>query len=222
MRIRLSFAVIAFSIITVSATTREGCNQNKIKTIVLRDQADVIDAHLDYNEGTPSTFDANTGEANELPIFSWTVYGFPVTGRALIRFSLKSIPKKSEILSAKLSLYGYPENFQSFAMPQGNKGDNIVVLQRVIDEWKENTVTWNNQPRVTREGEIALPISTSQWNYNVINFDVTSLIKDMRTTENYGFSLRLQTEQTYRSIGFLSSEYSDVTKRPSLEITYKK
>jgi len=216
----LNFLVIIFSFFALSATTKNGCN-HKVYTIVLQNKADVADAHLNYFEGRSENNNANTGSANELPVYTWTVNGTPVTGRALLKFSLSSIPAGSKIISAKLSLYGYPVKFKSFAIPQGNAGDDVVILRRVVDDWDENKVTWNNQPKISAEDEIALPVSTSTWNFDIIDADVTQLIEKMRATNNYGFSIRLRTEETYRSIGFLSSEYPDVTKRPKLVITYK-
>ncbi|MES2431173.1 MAG: DNRLRE domain-containing protein [Bacteroidota bacterium] len=216
----ISFFLILLSLGILSATTKEGC-KHKTKTIVFESAADVDDAHLNYFEDRPENCNAKGGESNELPIYKWTVYGVPVTGRAVLKFALDKIPQKSKIVSAKLSLFGFPDKFPSNAIPQGNKGDNIVVLQRVIENWKEETVTWNNQPASTAEGQIELPISTSQWEYNIVNFDVTDLVKQMNATNNYGFSIRLKKEETYRSIGFLSNEYSDPAKRPRLIINYK-
>ncbi len=79
-----------------------------------------------------------------------------------------------------------------------------------------------NQPPTTELDEALIPASTKQWNYNV-TVDVTQMVKRMvaNPSKNYGFKMRLVTEDTYRSMVFASSEYSDSTKRPKLTVRYK-
>jgi len=225
MKRNLTLAVAALLFIGISSCTKGECECEAPKetTIVLQNEiGDVFDAHLDFKQSSPGNANSNTGSLNELATYSWTVSGDPVTGRCLVGFSLQSIPAGSEILSAKLSLYGWPDNFPSVHITQGNSGDNVLLLQRVTSAWDENTVTWNTQPSITSEGQIELPPSTSTWGYDIMDIDVTNLVKQMVAGTNYGFSLRLKTEATYRSIGFMSSEYEVPAKRPKLEITYRK
>jgi hypothetical protein len=66
-----------------------------------------------------------------------------------------------------------------------------------------------------------VPASTSQWNYDVKDIDVTQLVDDMLNTENFGFCLQLQTEQVYRSLSFASCKVADSSKWPKLVVTYK-
>ena len=76
-------------------------------------------------------------------------------------------------------------------------------------------------PQLQIRNEATIPASTSQWNYDAPNIDVTDLVNDMLNTQNYGFCMELQTEQIYRSLSFASCKVSDSTKWPKLVVTYK-
>jgi hypothetical protein len=91
----------------------------------------------------------------------------------------------------------------------------------VTADWNPDSVTWNNAPPTTDMNESAVPASTTQWDNDAPNIDVTGLVNDMLNTENYGFCLELQTEQTYRSLSFASCKVADSTKWPKLVVQYK-
>lgn len=144
-----------------------------------------------------------------------------IVSRAFIAFDLSAIPANAQIISAKLSLYGLPS---SNTIPQGNVGDNGIYIQRVTDDWNQVTVNWNNQPTTTTVDQVELPSTTSTFNYNVTNVDVTNLVKAMRSqtpTKTAGFCLRLKTETVWRSVVFASNRHEDPAKRPRLQIIYK-
>jgi hypothetical protein len=161
---------------------------------------------------------------------SWTyvaLNGTPGIGRTYIKFiGLDGMPDSAIILSAKLSLYGVATSLQ---IPQGNSGyngspyalDNNCWLKRVTTDWNPDSVTWNNAPPTTDANKTAIGASTSQWNYDAKDIDVTSLVDDMLNTENFGFCMELQTEQTYRSLVFASCKDTDSTKWPKLVVQYK-
>ncbi|BAV04371.1 hypothetical protein SAMN05421788_11098 [Filimonas lacunae] len=207
---------------TIDSVIDSSITNVPVTFIFQADSTDIDDVHLDYYINNDGNNNANGGSLNELPIYTWTVNGNLVMGRALLRFNLDKIPDSVEITSAKLSLYGMPANFPSISIPQGNYGDNAVLLQRVTSPWNEYTATWNNQPTTTTVGQLTLAGTSNTWGYDINGVDVTSLIQDMKEGDNYGFCIKLETEKAYRSIGFLSSEYADSTKRPKLELTYKR
>ena len=92
----------------------------------------------------------------------------------------------------------------------------------MIGNWDATTITWMNKPGTTEENKVAIPASTSQWNYTVTDLDVTNLVKDMvANNQNYGFSFQLQTEQIYRALSFGSSKSTDPSIRPKLVVIYK-
>jgi hypothetical protein len=120
---------------------------------------------------------------------------------------------------AYLSLYGKPS---SLTAPQGNAGSNSCYVQRVTSTWDEGTVTWNTQPTTTTANQVSLPGSNGvQFNYDVVDLNITSLLQDIINqppASRYGIMVRLQTEATYRSIVFASSDYSNAAKRPKLRL----
>lgn len=223
MKLRFEICILIISIVFLGCK-KEDCPSSSNSsgsstcTVVLKN---ALDAHIQTSTSSPNNANSNTGSAPELPAFSWTVLGAQVYGRFLIKFPLDTILSGSQILSAKLYLFGYPENYPSFAIPQGNSGDNVLLVQRVTASWDESTVTWNNQPTTTSADQIELPASTSIWNYNVLEADVTTLINQCFTNNNFGLLFKLKTEQNYRSIGFLSNEYSVSSMRPMLLVTYR-
>jgi hypothetical protein len=193
--------------------------------------ADGQDAYVYQVANNPSAADQNQNVFKELDITQWTYGGAEGTTRVYLKFTdLSKIPAGSIIASAKLTLYGLPSSIQ----PQGNSyypgspynssGDNRILVQRALSNWDQTSVTWNNQPHTTTESQVLLPESTNQWNYNVTDLDVTALVRNMiaEPNQNFGFGLRLQYENIYKSMLFGSSETTDPTKRPKLVVEYVK
>jgi hypothetical protein len=142
-------------------------------------------------------------------------------GRTFIKFiGLDGMPDSATILSAKLSLYGISSGD---AAPQGNSTgiDNSAWLMRLTTDWHPDTVTWNNKPAETDVNKVAVPASTSVWNYDALDIDVTHLVDDLLNDNNYGFVLEGQTEETYRSLSFASCKVADHTKWPKLVVVYE-
>jgi len=141
-------------------------------------------------------------------------------GRSLIYFDLSSIPANAEILEARLSLYSI--NSPGNGSHRTLDGSNESVIQKVTSPWDEMTVTWNNQPTSTDENQVFVPASTAGIQ-DYPNIDVSNLIRDLHANPaiNYGLKFSLVTEQHYRQLVFASSDYSDSTKRPKLEVIYK-
>jgi|GEM_PF-1850248 len=177
------------------------------------------DDHIGYITNYPGTENTNFATLDELVPFAWTFNGNPGYNRALIDFTdLQLIPQGTMVTYAYLSLYGKPS---SATAPQGNSGANSCFVQRVTSTWDESTATWSTQPTSTTTNQVSLPASTSQFNYNVIDLNITALVQDIINqppSGRYGFLIRLQTESIYRSIVFASSDYADSTKRPKLRI----
>ena len=156
----------------------------------------------------------------ELSIASWMINGQLYRASSYIRFdSLVAIPASSIITSAKLYLYGLSS---SLSTPQGNNGDNACYIKRILEPWDESIINFANRPQKITDDKVILPASTSQWNYNPV-VDVTSLVSYMvaHPSENFGFFIKLQTQESYRSLVFGSSEQSDKNLRPKLVIKYQ-
>lgn len=185
------------------------------------------DVYVEDRDGVSS---GNTNYVPELPVNSWTGNGNYITTRSFIRFNdLSLIPSTATVVSAKLFLYGISQSLNS---PQGNSyypgspyngyGDNQCLVQKVVGtNWDESTLTYGTQPSVTTTDQAILKASVSQWNYNT-SVNVTKMVQSMvaSPSTNYGFAIKLATEQLYRSIVFASSEEASRSLRPKLVIVY--
>lgn len=184
-------------------------------TIVLQpDESSSKDASI-WNI-TPGT---NNGNDQDFIATAWTNSGNLSIVRALIEFDLSSIPPNSTIQNAKLSFY-YHSSINNIGHSQLS-GSNACWLQRITDPWDEMAVTWNNQPSVTIQNEVNIPVSLND-TMSYPNIDVTNLVSDMYNSPStsHGFRLSLQTEAYYRSLLFASSGEATPNKRPKLTITY--
>ena len=176
------------------------------------------DVYSDLYWGSPS---GNQNYVPELPVNVWDWGGLIVT-RSFIQFpKLHKFPENATVVSAKLYLYP-PENFLNH--PQGNNGVNECVIQRITSEnWKEDCLTWSNQPTgVATDDQAIIPTSTSQWEYAPV-IDITTAISKMINKEvpNYGFRIMLTNEQPNNAVNFASSEASEAWRRPTLVVEYK-
>ena len=178
--------------------------------------------------------DMNFGDYPELISFAWTLSasGCPNgTMRSLLKFDeLSTIPTNAIVISAELKLYGISSSL--YHMVQGNSSypgspyplSNNSLIQRVTSAWDEQTVTWNTQPTATTANQIAVPQSTSQWNWDFTDnsANLVTMVQDMinNPATNYGFMIKVATEVYYRSIGFASSNHTNPALWPELTVTY--
>jgi hypothetical protein len=179
----------------------------------------------------------NQGNLDYLAAIAWTFNNNGcATGqfRSLIKFaSVSNIPSTATIISAKLSLYGVNNNNSSISplipnstypgSPYTSFGSNDTWLYRITSPWSENTLTWNNQPAFSTNTAIGISASTSKFDFNATDIDVTALVKEMiiPANGNYGFLLKLRDETYYRAINFASSDNATASLRPKLVINYK-
>ena len=152
---------------------------------------------------------------------AWTWSGTSGVERSLVGFDLTLIPEDAIILSAELSLYNNgglgtdPQTHSSLS------GPNTSFLRRIIDEWHEDNVTWNNQPQTTGENQIVLAESTDPFQ-NYTDIDVMDMVQDMISdpSTGHGFMIQLETEEYYRRMCFATSDHLTDSLRPTLIITY--
>lgn len=102
--------------------------------------------------------------------------------RSYIKFELPQIDDHS-LIKAELRLY------EDFTI-----GENEFYLNRVVSDWAENTITWNNQPAIADAVEGAR--STAGYFETIL--DVTEMVEHWISTpqENFGMGLRLQYENS--------------------------
>ncbi|KAA3638778.1 MAG: T9SS C-terminal target domain-containing protein [Bacteroidetes bacterium] len=161
--------------------------------------------------------DQNIGTTQMYKAHSGTMSGVPFIDRSLINFDLSSLPENAIIVSAKLSLFANTVNGGHSTVD----GPNNCWIEKIIQPWEEETVTWNNQPATTTENRVALAASQS-FDANYIDINVTNLIKDIfeNPSEGFGLMLKLQNETLRRSLEFGSSDAPDDNLHPKLVINY--
>ena len=180
---------------------------------------------------TPDTITTaymNYGEEETLWMKDWTWNAVGCSGgtfRSLLCFTeLSNIPSNAVIVSATLRLYGVTSDRNtSYPGAPASYYENTVVVQQLTSPWNENTVTWNTQPSTTTANQFIIPQSTSEynWNYSNSSSELVAMVQSMVSGNNYGFMLRLQTEQHYRNMVFASSDHPDASLHPELEVTYR-
>lgn len=180
------------------------------------------------NGSTQTNADRNFGTEETLWMKDWTWNAIGCSGgtiRSLLCFTeLSNIPSNAVIVSATLRLYGVTSDRNtSYPGAPASYYENTVVVQQVTSPWNENTVTWNTQPSTTTANQFIIPQSTSQYNWNYSNSspELVAMVQNMVSGNNYGFMLRLQTEQHYRNMVFASSDHPDASLHPELEVTYR-
>lgn len=153
---------------------------------------------------------------DKLSPYSWTHSNVPRIHRSLIEFTdLSQIPSTAIVSNAELKLYfkvNHPAN------PGTHSSSNDLYIRRIITPWTETGVTWNTQPITTTTNEVSVPASTSPTQDYTVN--VTNLVQDIITSNNYGFMFSLQNETPYRLAIFASSDHIDSSLHPELEVTY--
>lgn len=170
-----------------------------------------IGYHDNYNTETNNYSKAIQNAAYKLPGASGGYNG----NRALLFFDLSYLSKNTKILSAKLNLYALVDN----GIP-GHSGNNSAYIQRIVNDWKENEVTWNNQPSTTNINEVSLSKSDSS-NQNYLDIDVTNLFSDMIQFGNYGIMLKLKNEDVGNALFFASKDFKQGSFSPTLDLCYQ-
>lgn len=162
--------------------------------------------------------DNNYGAHTDIAAMTWTNSGTVTKVRGLIQFDFSAVPENAIIDSVKLTLYGYhsPSNGN-----HSRTGDsNISTLQRVTQRWDELTVTWNNQPASTNIGEVILPESISETQNYILDVTESSKFMIENPSQNFGYIIKLSTEECYRSLVFASSDNKNNSLHPRMDIYY--
>ncbi len=183
------------------------------KVVLQPNSEEGIDASIssiEYNENFGNDADASLLALSE-------DIGFSVT-RYMIKFDLSSIPENAIITKATLSMYFHEDT----KVNQKHTGDNYFIIRRVTSAWSEESVTWYNQPIVTSTNQISVTKSAVE-NQDFTNINITNLVKDIifyKEDKNFGIQLRLQSETPDKATVLASSDHSDGSKRPKLEVEY--
>lgn len=160
-----------------------------------------------------------TGGNFEFEIYAWTNSGLPGFKRAFVEFDLSGIPAGSTILNASLNLFNNPSG-STFGNHSQQSGSNAVIIERVTSPWDQNTASWTNQPSTTTLNQVLGPATGSA--LANMAYSVTQLVQDMvdYPANSFGFGLRLQSENPFRSLIFASSEHPDSALWPELAVEF--
>lgn len=186
-----------------------------LETIVIQPDS-ITGKDATVHSFTPSS---NFGNNPILQASSWEV-GNKV---ALMRFYLDfpvGLPENAVLESVKLSLkeahadsptYGH---FYQF-------GSNSCYVKRVLEEWDDQLITWESQPKVGEGDVVEIPRS-SVYNQDYEDIDVTSLFltANSQVIKSFSLAVMMEVETGYKTMMFASSEHPDSTKRPKLTIQY--
>ena len=192
-------------------------------TIIYRDTVSLTFQPCDNPTETvlASNFSSSNAMLKELPSGYWTAGGNNAEIRSLLKFNLSPVQSNRTILSAQLSLYAVPDPINGNLVQAHSGNNNAILIQRITSDWSVATLTWSNQPQTTTQNQVELA-HTSEHFKNYANVDVTSMVRAMYTTGNYGMLLRLKNLDLYNIQNFASSKHVNAALRPKLVVTYTK
>lgn len=188
------------------------------------------DAQLLYNLKPDYIYrnSTNYGDYSLMIADAWTHSGYTTKSRALIDIDLDLIPDFSTITSAKLSLFSpSPQSSSSYKhisniiMGSSTYSSNASYIKRVTELWDENEVTWNTQPATTSENQVSFDQSVSE-SQDYLEIDIIDLASDLYQDKygSQGLMLQLQNENRYTRMSFASSDHSDLSLHPKLDLSY--
>jgi len=136
--------------------------------------------------------------------------------RSYIRFNLSSLPSNAVILDAEFGIHQYFYSTSALAMSLK------IGLYRVKSPWAEDLLIWDNQPdsSIVEEDVISIPFNPG---VNFVYWNISDLVQGWIDGNiiNNGILLRVVNEISDEGwIGFWSSGYGEVGKRPKLELKY--
>ena len=161
-----------------------------------------------------------------LQSFIWTV-GTPCIGRFYLNFDLSDYNNttKTLIKNTSLYLYGHPSTDDAHSSNKANRHE----FNRVVGNWSEVTLTWNNQPDVDDTTSVItdhIPGTISVQSRDNYVFNLNNiLLKNGKLRNDYnGISCRPYQEDIndyYRRVTFASSEWGgDEALFPTLKVEY--
>lgn len=131
--------------------------------------------------------------------------------RTLLKFDLFVIPQGSDILEAILKLYIFRKD---------DPGPIVISVYLNQSDFNQNTVTYLNAPAVTPTG-ITKTVNDADVN-NFISIDITPLAQQWYTNPaaNNGITI-IGPENTNSLVGSYSTNFSDSSLYPFLQVTYQ-
>lgn len=143
-------------------------------------------------------------DVDQLAIGGWADYYY-----TYLKFEMDHLPDSVENATIRL----WAPNFSLTTAYSASWHNTSMNLERVTEEWSEETTVWSNQPNVVQIETIPQRSGDLRW-YEI---DITDLYNDWGagSFENYGIRLT-PTSNTAVANPFLSSDHADVDHRPQL------
>lgn len=206
-----------------SNSLKSGQSSNQY-SVTLNTAANIKEVMLGINNHANGSHSANTNYSTykKIAMLAWTNSGRSMYQRTAMKFVLDEMPIGSKIVSATLYFYSDPTR-TSASDAEGNSqlsGSNAFYIERITQDWDEQTVTWNTQPSSTTDGRILIPASSTTTEN--IQIDLTDMVQTWINTPrlNYGMKLFLQTETHWRSRHYGSMEHANPSIHPKLIVQY--
>tara|TARA_R110002049_G_scaffold308339_1_gene512014 strand:+ start:2091 stop:3614 length:1524 start_codon:yes stop_codon:yes gene_type:complete len=184
---------------------------------------DIFDTYVQgittYWRPIPNENFKNFENSSYISIDSWTsTYlgeGVCKASRGLLKFKYSNIPTNINITNVKLVLQKSGIHIHSST----GSIDDFFKLKLINSSWELSEVNWENQPSTTTNQTVFF---SSQHTENSNIFDITNLFLKLYNNQNtyQGLMLEIKEHCIFNHLGFYSSDYSDVSKRPKLIIQY--
>jgi hypothetical protein len=170
--------------------------------------------------------DANNGYSDNFEITSATVN--PKNMRGWVAFDLRGLPSDAWILSAQLQLRVWSKSDNDPSRGFGDSTGRIYGVYRITQPWRENNLTWTNQPNYTDEhyAIATVPPGHTDWNGPPLymNWDVSSIVREWQSgIPNYGVVVRDTQENSpilYSTQFFTHNQVPNQSYYPKLTVTY--
>ncbi len=130
--------------------------------------------------------------------------------RTYLHFDTSAIPTNTDVTNAIIKLNIYRTAFG---------GDNTLAIYKVLQDWREDNICWQNQPQANREPFASMAISPNLSESAEIN--ITDICKEwiLDSSKNYGILLRGE-EKVHALLAFKSKQFPNSEMHPRLEIEY--
>lgn len=170
---------------------------------------------------------ANNGFSDNFQITSAIVK--PNNMRGWVAFNVSQIPSDAWVLRAQFLLRLWQKSPNDPSNGFGDSTGRIYGVYRITQLWKEDKVTWANQPNYTEDHHAVatVPQGEGGWNSSTpiyMEWDTTDIVRDWQSgIKNYGFMVRDTQENSpilYSTQFFTHNQVPNQSYFPRLVVTY--
>jgi hypothetical protein len=170
--------------------------------------------------------DANNGYSDNFQITSASAD--PRNMRGWIAFDLQKIPSDAWVIHAQLQLRIWSKSENDPSKGFGDSTGRIYGVYRLTQLWREDNLTWTNQPTYTDEhhATASVPPGKTDWHGPLLymDWDLTDIVRDWQSgASNYGVLVRDMQENSpilYSTQFFTHDHVPNESYYPRLIVTY--